>query len=337
MSNRFSRRQFGSGSTAVLTSIAIVKGRARAADFTMKLGTAQALGAPINVRAKQCFDRVFKETHGRVDLQLFPNNVLGGMTSMLTQVRTGALEFLAIDGNALSGFIPIAAICFAGWTFKTSAQGFIALDGELGNYIRNAIRAKGLYCHDKTLLVGMKQVTSLPHPIASPDDFHGFKIRVPNGAITVDLFRTLGASVAAMDVNEVYTALQTRVVDGQENPLVNIEFQRFFEVQRYLSLTSHGWSGYYLIGNQESWNALPPDLRTIVARNLGIFANAQNRDVAILNDSLLDKLKRQGLIVNLPAAEPFRARLGAYYQRWQNEYGSTAWALLEKYTGKLSS
>ncbi len=295
------------------------------------------MGTPFVVRAKQCCDRVRAETGGRVDLQLFPNNILGGLTYMISMTRSGALQFVAADGITLSGVVPLVAIQGIGWAFKNAAQGLAAFDGELGDYVRNDIRSKGLYCYDRMYLNGMKQVTASPHPIAGPDDFHGFKIRVPPGALSVDLFRTLGASVTTMDVNQLYEALQTHVIDGQDNPLVNIEYQRLYEVQRYLSLTNHMWSGYNLIGNQDAWNALPRDLQAVLTRNFGIFATEQNRDVELLAAATLDKLQRQGLTANTPPAPPFRAQLETFYQKWKGEFGPTAWSLLEKTTGKLGS
>ena len=335
MRTHVTRRSFTAASAAVFATVSLMKGRARAADFVLKLGTSQANGAPLNVRGTECADRIRKESNGRVDLQMFPNNVLGGLSNQIEQTRAGAIQFVMADGITLSTVVPLVAMNSVGWSFKDSAQGLSAFDGELGNYVRNDIRSKGMYCHDKTFLIGMKNVTSTPRAIVSPDDFHGFKIRVPPGALAVDLFSALGASVATMNVNEVYTALQTHVVDGEENPLVNIEFQRFYEVQKYLSITYHMFSGLYLIGNQATWSSIPSDLQGIINRNFAIYAAAQNKDVEQINDGLVDKLRSQGMTVNRPDPRPFRAQLGGFYQKWKKEFGPTGWALLERSVGRL--
>ncbi|MBD5656276.1 MAG: TRAP transporter substrate-binding protein DctP, partial [Candidatus Eremiobacteraeota bacterium] len=134
---------------------------------------------------------------------------------------------------------------------------------------------------------------------------------------------------------DLYTALQTKVVDGQENPLANIDTARFYEVQKYLSLTNHMWSGFWLIGNQDAWNALPADMRAIVERNFAKYASAQRKATDNLNTTLAQQLAKKGLTVNSPPLSPFRPRLASYYAKWKSEFGNGAWSVLEKYSGKL--
>ena len=321
---------------AVLGSIGIVRSAARAADFPLGFGTTEPLGSPINNRAVQAFDRIRQETNGRVDIKLFPNNQLGGLTAMFSQVRSGALTFVTVDGITLSAVVPVSAIAGVGFAFKDIAQGFRAFDGDLGAYVRKDISAKNLYVHDRQMLIGMRQITANPKPIHVPDDLRGFKVRTPPGRLSLDLFRSFGGSPVAMDIAEVYTSLQTHIIDGQENPLFLIEIDHFFEVQKYLSLTNHQWSGFWVCGNLEAWNAIPADLQAVITRNFTTMIMRQRVDVALMNDTLLDKLRRRGLTVNTVDPAPFRAMLGSFYQHWKGEFGDKAWALLEQYTGKLA-
>ena len=328
------RRVFSTGSLA-LGCAAVLPNRARAADFSLKFGTTEPLGTPLTVRALEAFDRIRKQSGGKVDIQLFPGNSLGGLTSMLAQLRTGAIAFVPIDGITLSAVVPVAAIAGVGFAFKDIAGGFAAFDGELGSYVRKEILAKNIWAFERMMLIGMRQITSNPRPILAPDDLRGLKIRTPPGRLSVDLMRTFGASPVAMDSAEAYTSLQTHLIDGEENGILLVEIDRLFEVQKYLSLTSHQWSGFWLCGNMETWNAIPAPLQDIISKNFQIYAAQQRHDVALLSASVTDKLGRRGMTVGHPDVAPFHARLATFYQRWHAEFGNTAWTALEKYAGKL--
>jgi tripartite ATP-independent transporter DctP family solute receptor len=200
--------------------------------------------------------------------------------------------------------------------------------------VKAAIEAKGI--HPLYLWAnGYRQITSSTKPIRNADDLAGFKIRTPAAAIWLDLFRTLGASPTPMNFSEVYTSLQTHVIDGQENPFGLIESARLFEVQKYLSVTNHMWSGYWLIANGDAWTALPPDIQKIVSRNAKKYGDLQNTDVALYNASLADKLARRGMILNYADTATFRAKLGPFYAKERDTFGPTAWGLLEASVGKL--
>ncbi len=204
--------------------------------------------------------------------------------------------------------------------------------------MRKEIGAKGIHAFEKIWENGMRQITTSSKPIQKADDLTGFKIRTPNSRMALDVFKSLGASPTPLNFSELYTALQTKVVDGQENPLANIEFARFYEVQKNLSLSSHMWGGYWLLAENEWWSKLPRDLADIVTRNAATIADRQRKDVMRLNDTLIGKLQTQGMNVNrLSAADraTMRAKLPDFYKRWKGEFGETAWSLLESYTGKL--
>jgi TRAP-type transport system periplasmic protein len=330
-----SRRQFSTAALAAMASVAIIKRPARAADFTMKFGTDNSPQHPNATEGAKAFDAIRRDTKGRVDIQLFPNNQLGGAAAMLQQVRTGALEFMLIDGVTLGDVVDVAAIQGIGFAFTETKHALTAFDGDLGKYVHDQINSKGLYAHRSIFLNGMREVTSSNNAITGPDSFNNFKIRVPPAKMSVDLFKSLGASPTPIAFNELYTALQTKIVDGQENPLANIDTAHFYEVQKYLSLTNHMWSGFWLIGNQDSWNNLPADLKAIVERNFQSYAMAQRKATDSLNVSLAAGLATKGLKVNSPPHDIFKPRLASYYAKWKGEFGNDAWTLLEKYCGKL--
>ena len=338
MTDRLSRGRFVAGSAAALTSIAVIQAPARAAQWTYKYASNVSLDHPLNVRMRECWSAVSKETGGRLEVQIFPNNQLGGDTQALQQLRSGALQFFTLDGGILQSVVPVAAIQGVGFAFKDSNEAFGAMDGALGDHVRAAIRAAGLYVHPRMWENGMRQITSSNKPIRTVADLSGFKIRTPAGELWVDLFKSLGAAPAPLNFSELYIALQTHVFDGQENPYAIIDVGRLYEVQKYISITNHMWSAYHFLGNQEAWNALPRDVQGIVERNLAKYAVLQRRDTALRNQSLSEKLARRGMTINKADTSGFRSKLAGsgFYTKWRDKFGAQAWALLEKTSGKLA-
>ena len=338
MTERITRGRFVAGSAAALASVAVMKSPARAAQWTYKYASNVSLDHPLNVRMRECWSAVSKETGGRLEVQIFPNNQLGGDTQALQQIRSGALQFFTLDGGILQSVVPVAAIQGVGFAFKDSTEAFRAMDGALGDHVRAAIRAAGLYVHPKMWENGMRQITSGTKPIRTVADLSGFKIRTPAGELWVDLFKSLGAAPAPLNFSELYTALQTHVFDGQENPYAIIDVGRLYEVQKYISVTNHMWSAYHFLGNQEAWNALPRDVQSSVERNLTKYALLQRRDTQLRNDSLSEKLARRGMTINKADTSGFRTKLSGsgFYTKWAAKFGAQAWALLEKTSGKLA-
>jgi TRAP-type C4-dicarboxylate transport system substrate-binding protein len=152
------------------------------------------------------------------------------------------------------------------------------------------------------------------------------------------MFKALGASPASINFNEVYSSLQTRVVEGQENPLSIIQIAKLFEVQKYCSLTNHMWDGFWFLANKRAWDALPKDLQEIAARNWNAAALADRDDIRKLNESLQGKLEQEGMVFNKVDTQAFRNVLkqAGFYAEWRGKYGTEPWALLEKYTGSLA-
>jgi tripartite ATP-independent transporter DctP family solute receptor len=342
--NHITRRSFlqtlgaasmAAGTGALLTSRPAF---AQSAQYTLKYANNMTLSHPMNTRAKEAALAISKETSGLVDLQIFPNGQMGSDTDMLSQVRSGAIDFLTEGGDILSALVPVAGINGVGFAFNDYSEVWAAMDGDLGKHIRGAISKVGLIAMDKTWDNGFRHVTSSLKPIATPADLKGLKIRVPVSPLWTALFKALGAAPTSVNFSEAYSAMQTKVVDAEENALALVETARFYEVQKYCSLTSHIWSGFWFLANARSWNKLPPDLQAIVAKHVNAAAMNERADVATLNATLEDKLKSQGMVFNKPDIAPFRAALQktGFYQQCRKQYGDEAWALLEKYTHPLA-
>lgn len=338
--SKVTRRRFVRGAAATaaaVVSVNIIPKRARAAEFSLKYANNSQVSHPMNIRAGEAAERIKQESKGRVEIQIFPNNQLGGDTDMLSQVRSGAIEFFSLSGLILATLVPVASINGIGFAFKDYDQVWAAMDGDLGAHVRAAIGKAGLVAFDKIWDNGYRQMTSSTHPINSADDLKGFKIRVPVSPLWTSMFKAFGAAPASINFSEVYSALQTKVVEGEENPLAIIATAKLYEVQKYISTTNHMWDGFWFLANRKAWNALPKDVQEVVERNFNQAGLDERADVKRLNDSLEGDLKSKGMVFNKPDPESFRAALktAGFYTEWRDKFGPEAWGLLEKYAGKL--
>jgi len=173
------------------------------------------------------------------------------------------------SGLILSTLVPAASINGIGFAFPDYASVWKAMDGQLGGYVRGQIAKTNQILAMETIWDnGFRQTTTSTKPITSPDDFRGMKLRVPVSPLWTSMFKALGASPASINFNEVYSALQTKIVDGQENPLAIISTAKLYEVQKYCSMTNHMWDGFWFLANRRAWEALPDDVRTIAAKHV---------------------------------------------------------------------
>jgi len=176
---------------------------------------------------------------------------------------------------------------------------------------------------------GFRQITTSIKPIVTVDDLRGLRIRTPASAIWVDLFTTLGAAPTPIVASEMYTALQTHIVDAQENPFTIIQTYRLYEVQKFVSVTNHMWSNFWVTANAQAYRALPADLQRVLRDAANRMALANRRDMQASNDALAAKIVAEGMKLNRVATAPFRARLGPFYAKYRAKYGEDAWKLLE--------
>jgi TRAP-type C4-dicarboxylate transport system substrate-binding protein len=141
-----------------------------------------------------------------------------------------------------------------------------------------------------------------------------------------------------INFSEVYNALKTKFVDGQENPLSLIEANKFYEVQKYVSVTNHMWDGFWTLANGRAWAALPSVLQDIVAHNINEAALKERQDIRKLNESLRDNLAQTGMVFNATDPEKFRGtlRVAGFYTEWKEKYGPEAWTVFEKQVGELA-
>jgi tripartite ATP-independent transporter DctP family solute receptor len=334
------RRHFLAQASAIAAtglSLTSTTAFAQSAEFKLKFANNLPVTHPLNMRAREAADAIHKETAGRVEIQIFPSNQLGSDTDMLSQVRSGAIDFMTISGLILSTLVPAASINGVGFAFSDYQQVWPAMDGDLGAYIRAAIEKANLHPMEKIWDNGFRQVTSSSKPIVTPGDLKGFKIRVPVSPLWTSLFKAFGAAPASINFAETYSALQTHLVEGEENPLAVIQTAKLYEVQKYCAQTNHMWDGFWFLASGKTWTRLPKDLQAVIAKHINTAAVNERDDVRRLNNSLEVELKAKGMVFNAVNPDAFRAALrqSGFYADWKGRFGADAWAILEKYTGKL--
>jgi len=335
---KMTRRGFVAASAAFTATAMLPSRSARAADFEYKMGHSSPESHPFHKRLLEVSERISKETAGKMKLNIFPASQLGGDNDLLSQARSGAVDFVQPAGLILASILPVAAVNGMGFAFKDYPQVWTAIDGDLGDYIRGQIAAKaGLVPMEKRWDLGFRQITT-SKPVEKAADLAGLKLRVPGAPALVSLFTALGASPVSMHFGEVYTSLQTKIVDGQENPLSVIDAGKFYEVQKYCAVTNHVWDGYWICANPASWNRLPNDIKAIVAKAFNETALLERDDLNKLDRSLQADLEKKGLTFTRPDLNTFRDKLRAagFYKEWREKIGNDGWTLLEKHVGKLA-
>ena len=328
-SNNRRRLIVGVGAAALAGGV-----RAQSGQIHYRLGLSQPLDSPNYLRLKEMADRVRTDTNGRMQIEVLGAGKLGSDNQMLAMVQKGELE-MYMAGNVWGPLVPVTEMPGLPFTFKNSGDVFAAMDAELGDYVRAQMAEKGIYQFRMGFDNGFHQLTNNTKPIRTVEDLNGMLIRTPFQKMTVDFFESIGAKPKTFTLNQLYQVLKDKTVEGQTDPYQIIVLLKLYEVQKYLSITNHWWSGFTLNANLDKWNALPRDVREIVMGHAESAAIEQRKDVAKIEAGALDLLKAKGMVVNETDTSGFRKHLGAFYARWKGVYGDKAWTLLEARTGKL--
>ena len=266
--------------------------------------------------------------------------MLGTGAQIISQVRLGAVDLTTIGDSYLGNLARVAGISAVPFAFGSLKDAVATLDGPLRKFQRDAIAQLGLFAFNKSWPTGIRQTINGIRPINVMDDFKGLKLRTADDPVAVGLFKALGASPVPTAPSEIYSSLQTHVVDGVELPLSAMESYKVYEVQKYISYTNHAFTALGLYMNLETWQKLPQSLQNTVDRNFDIAAELYRQDTLRQDASFEATLKRQGMTFNKPditlAAYRAAVRAAGLYRQLRDVYGADAWNLLEKSVGKLT-
>ncbi len=230
---------------------------ANAADFVFKLGHIADPENPYAKGAEKFAQLVKEKTGGKVEIQVFPSSQLGNQRDLVEGTQFGTIDFTMTSTAVLGNFLPQAAVFDLPFIFRDVQHAYKALD-TVGMEIAQKLHGMKLLAYYEN---GVRHMTNSKHPIRKPEDMKGLKIRVMEQPIYIEMMKALGANPTPMAFGELFTALQQGVVDGQENPAAHIYTARFFEVQKYISLTGHTYSAEPMLVSLTAWNKLPKDLQ----------------------------------------------------------------------------
>jgi tripartite ATP-independent transporter DctP family solute receptor len=302
--------------------------------FRYRLGLNQPAASPTGRRITEMAEAIRREADGEFLVEVFPESRLGPDPKMFADLRGGALEFF-MAGATLGEVAPTSALPLLPFAFRASKAVFAALDGALGDRIRGELAQNGIHAFRHCLQNGFHHLTTSTRPINTAADLAGLKIRSPGGAIARDFFEAFGAEPGYVPFSQMYDALKARSFDGQSDPLGVVLSLKLYEVQTYLSLTAHWWSGFTLLANSAAWDGLPQEIQQVVERNAEKFALLQREDIEQVNAAGTEELASRGMTVNTADTDSFRAKLGPFYNRWREKAGPATWRLLESYAGEI--
>lgn len=336
MKSPWTRRTLLTGAAAASTTI-IVKST-RSADFKFVQYHNQAEISTLHKNLVAMWDSIRRESNGRAEAIIYPENnkLAAGDPAALKMLIAGEIQFFTLMGGIIGTVVPMAEVQQVPFAFRSAAEAHKAIDSPLGAYMGEEMAAKGMYLFPVAGFDnGMRQVTTVAHPVNKPDDLAGVKIRVPPGQMIFDTFQAFGAEPVTTSANLIYDAIKSGKVGAQENPLAILENFRIYEVVKYVSMTNHMWSGFNQMAHLATWRGLPDDIKDVITRNVTNYVRQQRIDQGNVNASLRDKFIAGGLVFNEVDQAPFRARLANVYATWKEKLGSKCWTLLEAEVGKL--
>lgn len=285
--------------SALVGSAVLLSGQASAqvSERTLRWAQQNSMEHPQGLGAKKFADLVEQKSGGKIKVRVFPGGQLGGDLQNVSALQGGTLDLMVLNAGLLVGIVKDFAVLDLPFLFNTAEEADAVVDGPVGTKLFEKLPDKGLVGLGYFEL-GFRNVTNSKRPIAKAEDFQGIKLRVLQSPLFIDLFNTLGANTVAMPFPEVYTALEQRVIDGQENPVTVIFDTKFQEVQKYLSLTRHIYNAQSVIMGKKTWDKLSEEERKIVQASLN-EAEAYQRQVSREKSlQVLDDLKKAGMQVN---------------------------------------
>jgi tripartite ATP-independent transporter DctP family solute receptor len=323
--------------SSALTAAFIRTKPAKAADFTVKWAFNLPLDHPELIQAKAAVERIRAETGGKVVVQIFPSNQMGADGDLLNQIRTGVLDMTNLATSVLSTFVPNVALDGIGFCWNGYDTVMPAMDGAVGAYIRSELEKAGIFTMEKVWDLAFRQITTGSKPINGPEDLKDLRIRVPVSPMLTALFKSIGAAPTTVEWAETYTALQTKIVDAEENPLSIILTSKIYEVQKYCSITNHVWSGHWTLMSRRGWGRLPDDVKAVLTKHINQAALDERVELLKLEGEGRKLLTDKGMIFNDPDHESFHAALKktSYYADCRGRLSKEAWDTLEKYVGNL--
>lgn len=301
---------------------------AMAADIkerTIKYAVIYDLKHPHGLGAQKFADLVAQHSGNKIKVKLYPNASLGGEVAIISSIQGGTVEMSAMATSQLVGVIKDFAALDLPFLFNHEKEVDHVVDGPIGKTLLDKLPEKNLiglswFEH------GFRNLTNSRRPVQKLEDIQGLKIRVEQNPVAIDTWTALGANAVPMPFPELYTALEQKAVDGQENPYSTVDSAKFAEVQKYLSVTKHKYSPLVLIFSKKFWDRLSDDEKKVIqeaAQEAAVYQRKVNRE---LDEKYLQSLKKASMQINeIPAAEMarMRAKVQPVVDKFSQQIGGT--------------
>src|SRR5271169_2319875 len=293
------RRFLKAGAAGAVFSVAAPYVSLHAAPLTMRFAHFAAEDHPANIAAKQFASRVEERTGGAVKINIFPNNVLGGPPEQAQQIKLGTIDMGLPTQGQLDKYDTAFAAVMLPFIWDSPQHAFRVLDGPAMDWLVPLAERQGfILLHNWEY--GFRNVTNTVRPINTPGDVKGLKLRTPPELQIQASMEALGASVQAIAFPELYLALAQKVVDGEENPIPVIYFNKFYETQKHLAITRHIYNNMIHTIGVNSWKKLAPEQQTIFREESASAGDLMRKLMADGEEDQIKKLEAAGMQVTRP-------------------------------------
>ena len=304
---------------AILMSIALLAGCSESAT-TIRVGHVLAPEHPYQLGLEKFGSLVSEKTNGNVKVEVFHSSQLGNERDLIEGLQLGTVEMCVVSTAPLSSFTTKFSVFDLPFIFSETVKTREILDGPIGQGILDTLDAQGIVglCYFEN---GFRNITNRVRPITKPEDLQGLKIRTMESPIHMASFRVMGADPTPMALGELFTALQQGAVDGQENPLAIINTSKFYEVQKYLSITEHFYAPAPLLMSKSFYDRLDAETQKAV-KDAAIEARIYERGLLDdMNTRLKDELQKAGMEMNTVDKQPFIDAVQAVYTEYEDVIG----------------
>lgn len=291
---------------------------------TMRFGHANNDGEIATALFQEFADKVTQRTKGEVTIKVFPAEQLGKEGDLIQQVKSGAIDISAPSMPSLSSLVPALEIASAPFLWTDWAQAEKVILGPAYQPIFDELRDKhNVLMLSKIWYWGWRNLTTGPRAVNRPEDLAGMKIRVPESPVWVEMIRAMGAAPTPIPFGEVYTALQQKLVDGQENPIPTIYTRKFYEVQAHLSMTRHMLQNNTMIINKRTFEKLSPEFQKVMLEEAAAASVKNSKLQQERETSMLEEIRKTGktAIVDKPDRAAFAAKMGPAMKKLESRWG----------------
>ncbi|MEK4029094.1 DctP family TRAP transporter solute-binding subunit [Pseudobacillus sp. FSL P4-0506] len=301
-------------------SHATTKGKAEA-EYVLRLGHLQTETHPYQKGALKFKELVEKRSNGKVRIDIFPSSQLGNGRDQIEGAQIGSIHFHIGSVAPVTNFAPKFNLLNLPYLFESREHAFRVLDGDIGQEIASGLESKGLlnlgYMEN-----GWRHLTNNKKPIKTSDDASGLKLRVQESPPYISFVKALGSAPVPIPFGELYTALEQKVVDGQENPLAQIYLNKLHEVQKYLTLTAHNYDAAIFLMSKTTFDTLPSDLQKVIKKSAKEAIQYERKLAVQEEKKLLERLRESDIqIEEAPDLASFKRTAEPVYKEFEESIG----------------